>query len=397
MKTAPIVTPSDPLSSKFAYLHNHHIGRDLRLDFLRGLIMLVVISVHIEYFSLFSMFAWERIGYVSSAEGFVALSGIVLGIVYKRRLHREGFKSCAIKLWQRSFQLYRINLFIILSIPVLGTIPGINIYEVSHWQNWSLYPPVTASWQEILQQALLLRIGPHQFQVIGLYVVLMALAPLVLFCLQRQKTLLLIVMSCLLYGLNHKLHLRITGAGFERGFPSLTWQLLFVNGMAVGYHHEKVLGYLIDRKNKILILIAGLICLAFLILNLNKPSVIFWPWQTLSLIDPVYLQEIYRIWFQKNNLGLGRIINNIALFIVLYYALSHYWLPINKALGWLLIPLGQASLYVFILHVYFIILVSNTPLPGYHNFFINTGIHLATILIIWAMVKYRVLFKLIPS
>ena len=91
-------------------------SRDLRLDFLRGLIMMVVITVHMEYFSLFSIFAWERIGYVSSAEGFVILSGIVLGIVYKKRLLHEGFKSSAIKLWKRSFQLYRVNLFVILSI-----------------------------------------------------------------------------------------------------------------------------------------------------------------------------------------------------------------------------------------------------------------------------------------
>ncbi|OQK15166.1 hypothetical protein AU255_18560 [Methyloprofundus sedimenti] len=402
MKTSLTVIPNEPLSSRFAYLHTH-VGRDLRLDFLRGLIMLVVISVHMEYFSLFSMFAWGRIGHVSSAEGFVALSGIVLGIVYRRRLHREGFKNCAIKLWQRSFQLYRINLFIILSIAVLGTIPSINIFEVSHWASpaapdkiYSLYPPATASWQTILQQALLLRIGPHQFQVIGLYVVLIALAPLVLFCLHHQKTLLLIVASCLLYWINHKLNLRITGAGFERGFPTLTWQLLFVNGMVIGYHHEKVLGFLIDHKNKFVIFIAGLVCLAFMFLALNNPNPIFWPWRTFSLIDPAYHHEIYMTWFQKNTLGLGRVLNNIVLFIVFYYALSHYWMPINKTLGWLLVPLGQASLYVFILHVYFIILFSNTSLPGYNNFFINTGIHLATILIIWAMVKYRVLFNLIP-
>ncbi|MBE0468509.1 MAG: OpgC domain-containing protein [Methyloprofundus sp.] len=402
MKTFSVVTPSTPLSSQFAYLHNH-VGRDLRLDFLRGLIMLVVISVHMEYFSLFSLFAWGRIGYVSSAEGFVTLSGIVLGVVYRRRLSREGFKSCAIKLWQRSFQLYRINLFIILSIAVLRMIPSINTFEVSNWvslaapdQVYPLYPPVTASWSTILQQALLLRIGPHQFQVIGLYVVLIALAPLVLFGLHQRKTLLLIGASCLLYGINQKLHLSITGAGFERAFPTLTWQFLFINGMAVGYHHEKVLGYLIDPKNKPLICIAGLICLVFIFLSLNNPKPIFWPWRTFSLIDPAYLHEIYMGWFQKNTLGLGRVINNIVLFIVFYYALSHYWMPINKALGWLLVPLGQASLYVFILHVYFIILFSSTSLPGYHNFFINTGIHLATILIIWAMVKYRVLFNLIP-
>ena len=391
-----------PISSKFAYpVFNG--GRDLRLDFLRGLIMLVVITVHMEYFSLFSMFVWERIGYVSSAEGFVVLSGIVLGIVYKKRIVREGFKNSALKLWKRSFQLYRVNLFVILSISLLGALPFVNIFEVSHWvpmhakdQIYPLYPPITASWIEIVQQALLLRIGPHQFQVIGLYVGLIALAPLILFCLHRQKTLLLIAASWSLFLINQELQLRITGARFEWGFPSLTWQLLFINGMAIGYHNEKILGYMADGNSKALILIAILVCLAFLFLALNNPNAIFWPWRTLSNIDASYHHEIYVAWFQKSTLGLGRIINNIALFIVFYYVLSRYWLPINKAFGWLLIPLGQASLYVFILHIYFIILVSNSSLGEYDSFLVNSAIHASTILLIWAMVKRRVLFQIIP-
>ena len=391
-----------PISSKFAYpVFNG--GRDLRLDFLRGLIMLVVITVHMEYFSLFSMFVWERIGYVSSAEGFVVLSGIVLGIVYKKRIVREGFKNSALKLWKRSFQLYRVNLFVILSISLLGALPFVNIFEVSHWvpmhakdQIYPLYPPITASWIEIVQQALLLKIGPHQFQVIGLYVGLIALAPLILFCLHRQKTLLLIAASWSLFLINQELQLRITGARFEWGFPSLTWQLLFINGMAIGYHNEKILGYMADGNSKALILIAILVCLAFLFLALNNPNAIFWPWRTLSNIDASYHHEIYVAWFQKSTLGLGRIINNIALFIVFYYVLSRYWLPINKAFGWLLIPLGQASLYVFILHIYFIILVSNSSLGEYDSFLVNSAIHASTILLIWAMVKRRVLFQIIP-
>jgi hypothetical protein len=326
-----------------------------------------------------------------------------LGIVYKKRLLQEGFKSAVLKLWKRSFQLYRVNLFVILSIALLGKISFINIFEVTHWvpvleqhQAYPLYPPAATPWFEIIQQALLLRIGPHHFQVIGLYVGLIAIAPLVLYCLYRQKTVLLIVGSCLLFWLDHRLQLRITGARFELGFPTLTWQLLFINGMVIGYHNEKILGYIADRKNGVLIVIAGLVSLAFLFIALNKPNAVFWPWQTFSSINPVYYHEMYLAWFQKSTLGIGRVINNLSLYIVFYYALSHYWLPLNKALGWLLIPLGQASLYVFIVHVYFIILVSNTSLPENHNFYVNSMIHATTILLIWAMVKRRVLFQLIP-
>jgi hypothetical protein len=365
--------------------------------------MLMVISVHMEYYSLFSLFVWERIGLISSAEGFVFLSGVVLGIVYKKRIVRDGFKSSAIKLWKRSFQLYKVNLFVILSIALLRLLPAIDVFEVMNWvpiteQNkiFPLYPPSNTSWLDIVKQALLLRIGPHQFQVIGLYVGLIAVAPFILHCLHRKKAVWLIMASCIVFWINQSFHFRVTGARFEWGFPTLTWQFLFIIGMSSGYHHEKVFGYITKGKNKLLIFTAICFSLAFLMLALNNPNAVFWPLRDLASLDDAFYHEIYMSWFQKSTLGLGRIINNISLFIILYYALTHYWVPINKMLGWLLIPLGQASLYVFILHVYFIILFSNTPLGNYDSFLINTAIHATTILLIWAMVKRQFLFRFIP-
>lgn len=388
-------------AGKFVYPNN--TTRDLRLDFLRGLIMLVVITVHMEYYSFFSLFVWERIGVISSAEGFVFLSGVVLGIVYKKRIVRDGFISSAIKLWKRAFQLYKVNLFVILSIALIGLLPFVDVFEVVNWvpiteQNkvFPLYPPRNTSWSDIVKQALLLRIGPHQFQVIGLYVGLIAVAPFILYCLHRKKAVWLIMASCTVFLINQSFHFRVTGARFEWGFPTLTWQLLFIMGMTSGYHHEKIFGYITNGKNKLLIYIAICFSLAFLILALNNPNAVFWPLRDLASLDDALYHKIYMSWFQKSTLGLGRIINNISLFIVLYFTLTHYWVPINKVLGWLLIPLGQASLYVFIMHVYFIILFSNTPLGSYDSFLINTAIHAATILLIWVMVKRQFLFRVIP-
>lgn len=389
-------------NSSLAYPHISG-GRDLRLDFLRGLIMLVVITVHMEFQSLLSMFAWGRVGMISSAEGFVALSGIVLGIVYKKRLLREGFKSSAIKLLLRSFQLYRVNLFVILSILLLGMIPFVDISEVTHWvpigdkgKGYLLYPPESATWLETIQETLLLKIGPHQFQVIGLYVILIAFAPVVLYALSKNRTFWLLTASWAIYLINMFNHFRISGARFEWGFPSLSWQLLFINGMIIGFHSEKILGYIADKNNKKLLFFASCICLIFLFIASNDPNPVFWPWKMFSIIDPTTFQELYLALFLKSLLGLGRVFNNITLFIIAYYLLTHYWSPLNKTLGWLLIPLGQASLYVFFVHVYVVLLVSNTPLEEYNNFYLNTLVHISAILLIWAMVKQKFLFQIIP-
>lgn len=374
--------------------------RDLRIDFLRGLIMVYVIIVHFEYFSVFSLFAWERLAIISSAEGFVFLSGIVVGMVYKRRLLQTGLKSASRLLWQRAFKLYRVNIYMILSILLLGLLPFVNVFEVTHWINpwtnesFALFPVEGTSVSSTISQTLLLRIGPHQYQVIGLYVVLLALAPGALYLLSRGKAGILLLLSWILYAGNHFLQIPLTGARYEMAFPTLTWQLLFFHGMAIGYYRHVVLDYIASTRWLFYLAISAAI--GFLFLTNNNQHLLYLPGWHLDFIKPETYGMLYAFWFQKTSLGLGRILNNAVLFVLAYYLLTTYWVWFEKSLAWLLVPLGQNSLYVFTLHVYFLLLLSNTPLPGLNNIWINSFLHLAVIFTIWGMVKRQILFHIIP-
>ena len=384
-----------------AYPHPEN-ARDLRIDFLRGLIMVYVILVHFEYFSALSMFAWGRFGIVSSAEGFVFLSGTVVGMVYKKRLEKSGLKVASMLLWKRAFTLYRVNIYVIISIVLLSLIHFVNVFEVTHWTNpWSkesfpLFPPEGASLTTYIWQTILLRISPHQYQVIGLYVVLLATAPAALYLLSRNKIAILLIVSWSLYFLNDFLHLKITGARYEMAFPTLTWQLIFFHGMAIGYYRHIVLSYIASVKSQPLFYMSLVFILGFVILANNNQNPLFWPWGHLELLDYETYKTLQGDWFQKTTLGFGRLVNNVVLFIAAYYLLTQYWKWFEKALSWLLIPLGQNSLYVFTLHVFFILLVSNTPLPDFESFIVNTFLHLAVIFSIWWMVKREILFNVIP-
>ncbi len=44
--------------------------------------------------------------------------------------------------------------------------------------------------------------------------------------------------------------------------------------------------------------------------------------------------------------------------VTIYLLLTWCWRPLNRLAGWFLIPLGQRSLYTFILHVYIVLAVS---------------------------------------
>jgi hypothetical protein len=90
------------------------------------------------------------------------------------------------------------------------------------------------------------------------------------------------------------------------------------------------------------------------------------------------------------------LLNEVVLFVSVYALLTRCWQPLNRSLGWLFIPLGEASLYVFTLHILLIGFVVNTPLPGLHNFWFNSAIHLGALLLAWYAVKKQFLFRWLP-
>ena len=100
--------------------------------------------------------------------------------------------------------------------------------------------------------------------------------------------------------------------------------------------------------------------------------------------------------FLKYSLGPGRLLNNFMLMVSVYALLTVAWKPIHQMLGWLFIPLGQESMYVFFVHIYLILLIANTTLPQLNSVWVNTAIHLGMLLLCWLMVKKKFLFRWIP-
>src|SRR6478672_2428354 len=100
--------------------------RDVRIDWLRGLAMTCVIINHSKLSSLLSWFSYERFWVVTAAEVFVVLSGVVLGMVYRRRLARDGWQSVVRGLGRRAALLYVSFVGVTLSICALAAL-GIDV------------------------------------------------------------------------------------------------------------------------------------------------------------------------------------------------------------------------------------------------------------------------------
>ncbi|MCK5830692.1 MAG: OpgC domain-containing protein [Methylococcales bacterium] len=377
--------------------------RDLRIDFLRGFIMVMLIANHMDSYSLYTAISYGRLGMITSAEGFVGLSGLVAGIVYTKKSLKLGFRATSQALIKRAGQLYFAKLFTVLIIAFIAREKLLDTYYLTHWVDPSTeygvptYPSLDGTWSELFIESALLLGGPHQIQVLGLYVFLLLFAPLAVFLLTSGKTWLLLVISWAMYIYNYYYNVNITGAGYESAFPTLTWQLLFYNGMAIGANFRYLQEQFPKNIYKILFWVSVIIWISSIVFSLSRANPRFWPSQTFSFIDRETYLKIFFYWFYKDTLKVGLLINNIAVYIVSFSLLSKYWNRVNKTIGWLLVPIGQSSLYVFILHVFILLFMFH--FYGRHTtdmFLTNTLLQTAIYLLIWVMIKYRVLFGIIP-
>ncbi|HDX4047858.1 TPA: OpgC domain-containing protein [Enterobacter soli] len=379
--------------------------RDLRIDFMRGIALVMMVVAHTEVMSIFNIFTWERFGLTTGAESFVILSGFMLGMLNRVRLQKAVLLTISWGLYLRAWKIYRVNIIIIISFLLLGYLPFINVFEVTHFTDryagttWALYPvtpQIKETWFNIV---LYLQIGPHQTQILGLYIFLLLLSPLFLGMLQQGKVYGLLGLSLLVYGCWQRWPVRVTPSEFEFAFPLLAWQFIFVLGMSCGWYKEELLSFARTPPGKVAVaaLVVVALILGFVAQNHTNPFMP--PALLLHIIPPVEFNAFYHTWAAKNGLGPIRVLNDISLMVAVYLLLTWCWLPLYRLAGWFLIPLGQRSLYTFILHVYVVLAVSQfvTFNLWRQDWVVNTLIHAVALGVLWLMAKYNVAARWIPN
>jgi hypothetical protein len=377
-------------------------SRDVRIDFIRGWVMMLLVIIHTEVFSLWNLVAWERVGMVSGGEGFVLLSGLVLGMVSRQRIARAGFGDASGRLIDRALQLYRVHVTLILLVGVLGLLFREHVREITSFTDrgsGTVYPlyPGKANPLHWLAKIFTLKAGPHQVQILGLYVCLIMMCPLMLAALWKKRALALLGLSWIVYFGNVLTPSMPTGAQFEYGFPLLTWQILFVHGLVVGYHFQEVRSWFETRTGKIVFLICIAVTLFFLVVTQSSTNAALPEWARFNLWPKFY--SVIRGYADKNVLGPLRLLNYAALLVVIYAVLTRWWPLFQRTLAWYFVPIGQASLYVFIMHLVLVQLCSMLIPFGYgpdKAVWQTTLMHTGELAILWLLVRHNVLFRWIP-
>lgn len=212
------------------------VRRDQAIDVVRGLCIAYMTLAHICYGS-FLFGSLSFVPWVDGASGFILISGLVLGMLSRRRTDDAGAASAEVRLARRTALLYAAHVALTTLTVVVAlmaqsedpTWPGIEEFS----------PAQVASWLVSMQ------INPMYIDILSMYVVLLALSMVWTPLLQRGWWPAVVASSALLYALA----LATTWGRFPNQpeghayFNTAAWQALFASAFVVGWYWNR----LVDR------------------------------------------------------------------------------------------------------------------------------------------------------
>lgn len=348
-------------------------NRLLTLDYLRGFFIVVIIVDHLSRWpSIFSLISGKALLWVTAAEGFVAISGLLVGYVRGFKNRDVPIQDVAKKMLSRAGLLYLWSIIgslaytaIIWYVPFEGGAPAL---PIDHGE-----------WLQLIYQVVTLQYTYVWVHFLTLYALFLAFGPFAVWFLRRGQAWIVAVLS--IAGL-------ITGYLINN--EALQWQALFFIPSIAGYYLESIMKWWKNLVAKTRAIITSTIISLTLATILLSVIVTFYSSPFQSFADSI------NSLFAKDTISPFRAV--VALiwftgFILLFNMFEKY---IAKFFGWLLLPFGTHSLTAYILHGVAICVISYVTLAS-ENYFLNTLLGAVCILIVWALLKLRVVQKVIPS
>jgi hypothetical protein len=205
-------------------------GRDLRVDFIRGLSLWFIFIDHTPG-NLLGRATLRNVAFCDATEGFVLLAGYAAGIAYGRMLEREGWLRAAARVAGRVGTLYVAHIFLFVVFAAQVGYSAAALDQAAYLDELQLDPFGAEPYRALLE-ALLLRYQPAFLDILPLYIVVLAMFALALPLLRRPAWLL--AASATLYVAARWFGLAPpswTGGGWF--FNPLAWQLLFAIGVVL--------------------------------------------------------------------------------------------------------------------------------------------------------------------
>lgn len=204
--------------------------RNAAIDLIRGYCIISMVSAHIAAGSLFAKAA-HAFPEFDGASGFVLVSGLVLGMVQRRRLQNDGVRAVQRKTLRRTGVIYVGQLFIV----GLGVLMGLFAVEAHR----NVTPLDLHTMEALIFHAVSMTLSPPSGSVLRLYVVLLLLALGAYALLWRGRWKTLLGLSVTLYAVGQILPAQTSFRAFDAetlGASWAGWQLLFFGALLIGWH-----------------------------------------------------------------------------------------------------------------------------------------------------------------
>jgi hypothetical protein len=159
-------------------MHLPKLQRRPELDALRGLFLVWMTLTHLP--THLSDLVNQPFGYISSAEGFVFLSALLVARISTRQALDDQLGLRA-KLWKRAFKIYGVHLVMLAFAFTIAAGLAIATHRAAIYNllNFYIAHPATA-----ILGSLLLLYCPPLLDILPMYVVFLAASPLVLWVWQ---------------------------------------------------------------------------------------------------------------------------------------------------------------------------------------------------------------------
>lgn len=324
-------------------LHLPKLERRPELDALRGLFLVWMTLTHLP--TRFADFVNQPLGFISSAEGFVFMSALLVGRIYIREVHRDEAQMHR-KLLRRSLKIYGYHLLLLLFAFTIAAAYAVHTHRaaLTNLLDFYLAHPATA----IIGSVLLLYCPPL-LDILPMYVIFLVFTPLALSAAVRFGWNKLLTASGLLwllaqFGLRdyvhnwvvHITHLHIplqeTGA-----FNLFAWQAIWIVGLWLGAElaHDT---FPLRKTPAWVTALCAIVCIFFIGIRF-------------SWFGPHLTPQSFGLQLDKWQIGPMRVLNLIC-FTIVFYSLRKY---VVKAVSREpLLTLGKASLQVFCAHLFFV-------------------------------------------
>ena len=315
--------------------------RDHRIDFLRGLALLIIFIDHIPQ-NLLALVTLRNLGFSDASEWFIFLSGYSGAYVFTLRRQRTGYVYAAVELLRRVWTLYVAHIFVFVVYTAQVSFTATRFNNPLYFDELNLGAFLQEPHVAVLE-ALLLRFQPPFLDILPLYIVLMLFAPL-MFALPWRLRWIWLAGSLSLYLCVQLFHWQLYGYPDERPwtFNPLAWQSLFALGALLG--EAAVLGKRLIWPRPWLILAA--------VLYLGFAAAVSISWTISGIIDsfPALLDVLFPL--DKSDLSPWRFVHILALIYVVWITTRPDMALFRSRFARPIVLCGRHSLNIFCLGVF---------------------------------------------